>query len=86
MTTSIYPRSNQAARIIAYFGGARELAKALQALNDEGYARDPSSIYRWTYPRSRGGHDGVIPGDMILAVKAAARLLGIVIPDHEWRP
>lgn len=45
---------NPAARVIKAFGGPAKLAEIL--------GRDPSRIYRWTYPEERGGTGGAIPG------------------------
>ncbi len=79
-------QSTQAKRIIARFGTAYELSRALADLEEPEHARTPAAIYRWTYPRARGGQDGLIPSDMLRAIQDAARLHGIVIPDTEWRP
>ncbi|SOD41341.1 hypothetical protein [Nitrosovibrio sp. Nv4] len=69
----------QADRIIAKFGGARGLARALQALGDTHQLRSPAVIYRWTYPKTRGGTGGKIPSSALDAVIRAARLEGILI-------
>lgn len=59
--------STPASRAIEAFGGAAELAEAV--------GRSVSRIHRWTYPKSRGGTDGEIPGGtkMLTSILAAAR-------------
>jgi hypothetical protein len=42
-----------AARVISKFGGHKAVASAAGV--------DVSRVFRWTYPASRGGTDGVIP-------------------------
>jgi hypothetical protein len=67
---------SQAYRIIDKFGGARKLARSLKAI---GRPRNPSVIYKWMYPRNKGGTDGLIPTsawpDLLLAAKAEGILL-----------
>ncbi len=75
--------SNQAERIIKKFGNARALSRALQALGDPKKSRSPAVIYRWTYPRSRGGTAGRIPSNALDDVLAAARLEGIFITPED---
>lgn len=75
----------QAGRVIAKFGGVRKLALALK-IADPYYARTPSSIYRWVYPKSRGGTGGVIPTDALIVVLKAARIEGIVIGPDDLYP
>lgn len=71
--------SQQAARVIAKFGNARRLAEATQRLADPSLHRSPHVVYRWTYPKSKGGTNGRIPSSALEAVLAAARLEGILI-------
>ena len=72
----------QAARIIAKFGTAGRLAKALDRLGVPEMARTRTVVYRWTYPKSRGGTGGLIPLEALPAVIAAAKLEGVLItPD-----
>lgn len=75
--------SNQAARIIAKFGSPYALSRALTALGPE-RARSPSVIYRWTYPRTKGGTDGRIPSQAVDDVKAAARLEGVLLTPEDF--
>jgi hypothetical protein len=74
---------SEAERIIARFGGARKLAKALSKV---GKPRDPTSIYRWTYSRKDNGTDGVIPTSARADIVKAARLYGIVLTAEDWLP
>lgn len=69
----------QAQRVIAKFGNARRLSEATRRLADESLHRSPHVVYRWTYPKERGGTDGRIPSSALDAVLAAARLEGIFI-------
>lgn len=59
----------QADRVIATFGGARKLAALLD--------RTPSAIYKWTYPRERGGTAGYIPSSVWPSLYDLARRMGI---------
>ncbi|MDP3939778.1 MAG: hypothetical protein Q8R92_16800 [Deltaproteobacteria bacterium] len=79
------PPPSQAERIIAKFGGVRNLMRALQRL-DPGKHRDPVSIYRWTYSRERGGTGGLIPTAAIPDVMEAARLEGIFLSSDDFDP
>ena len=78
----------QADRIIDKFGGPRRLHEALKLLAEtEGtpeVRRDVSQIYRWTYPKSKGGTDGVVPTSAQRAVGRAARLKGIILTPADW--
>lgn len=77
--------SQQAANIIERFNGARKLALAIRQSNPEA-ERSPSTIYRWTYPRNKGGCDGRIPNGAWPAVLDAARYVGIFLTDKEKQP
>jgi hypothetical protein len=74
---------NQAERLLKLFGGSRKLASLLLFI---GKGRHPSAIYRWTYPRSAGGTDGIVPTSAWADILKAARVAGIVIPDELYRP
>jgi hypothetical protein len=78
-------KRSQAERVIAKFGGARQLAEALKAVSPEAY-RNASSVYRWTYPRSKYGTAGVIPTAAIPHVIAAARVWGVVLIPEDFFP
>lgn len=71
------PTYNQAAKVIARFGGEAKLANLI------GVSR--ISLYRWQYRRPYGS-DGLIPSAQIEKIKACARLEGILIRDEDWLP
>lgn len=79
------PLPSQAQRVIAKFGGARGLMRALQRLEPRKH-RDATSIYRWTYPKSKGGTDGLIPTAAMADVTEAARLDGVLLSAEDWDP
>lgn len=68
----------QAERVIAKFGGAATLAKLI--------GRNPTSVYRWMYPKSVGGSDGLIPSSALRLVLDAARREGIFITSDDLYP
>lgn len=70
--------SSQAERIIAKFGNANVLAEAI------GYER--STVYRWTYPKKKGGTGGFIPTRAQRHVRYAAKRLGIKLTPSDWFP
>lgn len=72
------PPVTQAQRVIAKFGGALKLAAAMDI--------DASCVYRWTYPKSRGGSGGVIPGKSIANVLRVARLHGVMLTAEDLDP
>lgn len=67
--------SNSAARIIEKCGGAQAVAEMLQV--------DISRVYRWTYPKDRGGSAGVIPSrhQEKLLVEASGRGIKLLPAD-----
>lgn len=69
---------NQASRIVSKFGGVRRLAVAI------GY--EPTRVYRWTYPRERGGTDGLVPAASVPIVQTAALAHGVVLTEADWAP
>lgn len=71
------PTYNQAAKIVARFGGEAKLAALI------GVSR--ISVYRWQYKRPIGC-DGLIPTANIEKIKAVARLEGILLRDEDWVP
>lgn len=79
------PPKSQAERIIAKFGGARRLAIILKQA-DESQALNPSSIYRWTYPKEKGGTGGVVPTAALPLLIKAARLEGIFLTPEDLYP
>jgi hypothetical protein len=73
----------QACRIIKKFGGAEALA---EALSNVGLERSKHNVYRWTYPREKGGTGGVIPTPSLPHVLLAARNEGILITREDLDP
>lgn len=71
------PAFNQAAKVIARFGGEARMAKAL------GVSR--VTCYRWSYARPCGS-DGLIPTEHVEKIKAIARAEGILIRPEDWVP
>ncbi len=65
--------SNDAAFIIQQFGGIKRLAKAI--------SKDPATIYRWTYPKHKGGTGGSIPNSALGKIRQAAQHLNISLID-----
>ena len=75
----------QAESVINKFGGARELARAIKALSPDDHY-NPSSIYRWMYPKSAGGTGGEIPGPALKLIIKAARFAGILLTPEDLYP
>lgn len=71
------PKYNQAAKIIARFGGEVALAKAL------GVSRTRPYVWQYAHPY---GSDGLIPVKSIAAVERAARLHGVLLTADDWTP
>lgn len=69
---------NQAEKIITKFGNARRLAQLIGV--------HPVNVYRWTYPRARGGTDGLIPTASLAKVLLAARADGILLTMDDLAP
>ena len=66
---------NDANSIISQFGGVKKLAKAIN--------KDPATIYRWTYPKSKNGTGGLIPSSALNKVIDAAKRLNIQLKQNE---
>lgn len=84
------PPRSQAQRVIDKFGGPRRLAALLRVIDppraDGKIRHTPSSVYRWTYPRERGGTAGRIPAHVLPLVMKAARLEGIFLTPDDLYP
>lgn len=78
-------KQTQAERVIAKFGNARDLARALARLAPERH-RNPANVYRWTYPRASGGTDGLIPAKAMADVLAAAAIEGVFLSPDDLDP
>lgn len=76
-------KSSQSERVIRKFGGAMRLTEALAAI---GRPKAAFSVYRWTYPRSRGGTGGFIPSHCWPDILQAARIYGIIIEPSDFDP
>lgn len=68
----------QAEKIIAKFGGPAKIAAALEC--------DVSAVYKWTYPKDKGGTDGLIPSSSMPIVLHAADVMGIDITPQDLDP
>ncbi len=79
------PRT-QAERVIAKFGGPYKLSKAVAALGDPAKTLHPVSIYRWVYPKAKGGTGGLIPTASMPLVIEAARYDGIFLSVDDLDP
>lgn len=68
-----------ASTIIRLCGGAAKVAEMV--------GRDPSRIHRWTYPKDKGGTDGLIPSDAAQVLLAEAKKREIPLTaDHFFAP
>lgn len=65
---------NSADLIIQKFGGVKQLAKAI--------GKDPATIYRWTYPKHKGGTGGHIPSSALQKIRNVAESLNIGLGDE----
>jgi hypothetical protein len=73
----------QAEAVFQKFGGPTRLYLALREL---GRIYNRSSLYKWAYPRSKGGTGGWVPTSAWADVLAAARLEGVFITSDEMDP
>ena len=73
----------QAERIIKKFGGPGRLASILEQI---GRSKHRSSIYKWVYPREKGGTGGLVPTAAWPDVFAAARFEGVLITAEDIDP
>jgi hypothetical protein len=71
------PTYNQAAKVIAKFGGENQLAQFL------GCSR--ITIYRWQYARPYGT-GGMVPSSAVDKLHAVARREGVLITSQDWLP
>lgn len=75
-----YAGRTQAEKVIKAFGGVRALSRALNAA---GTPKDPTCIYKWTYPYPRGT-GGRIPAPAHYEIERAAQRLKINLP-RDWK-
>jgi hypothetical protein len=71
------PTYNQAAKIIAKFGGEAKLAEIV------GCSR--ITAFRWQYQRPYGS-DGLIPSAMVEPIQKVARVHGVLLTPSDWLP
>jgi hypothetical protein len=69
---------NPAAKIIEKCGGHQAVAEMIHV--------DVSRVYRWTYPRDRGGSDGTIPAKHQTKLLAEATNRGIDLSPADFFP
>jgi len=78
------PYLSPAERVIKKFGNAYRMSEATKLLGNPKLYRSPSVIFRWTYPKEKGGTGGNIPSSAIKAVKAAARIAGVLLLPEDF--
>ena len=65
-----------AERVIEKLGGPKRVAKVLKI--------DQSNVYRWNYPRKKGGNDGQVRGRHMQKLLAYARKHGIDLDPSDF--
>jgi hypothetical protein len=81
--------NTQAGRIIKKAGGARALSRMIDRYCDArelDEKRHPSAIYRWNYPKDKGGTGGDIPSSCLKLVAKALRREGIFLTERDLLP
>lgn len=78
-------RYPMAEKIIKKFGSIRLLRSCLEAVVGKD-APSLSTIYRWLYPREKGGTDGQIPTRNIPHIMQAARYAGVMLEPQDFYP
>jgi len=77
------PIKSQAETLFEKFGNASRLHACLNALKRP---YNKATLYKWTYPRSKGGTGGWVPTSAWPDVLAAARYYGVLITSEEMDP
>lgn len=67
-----------AERIISKLGGPRSIANML--------GTSTKAIYKWTYPREKGGTGGLIPHRRQIELMVAAKQRGVVLTSEDFFP
>lgn len=67
-----------ARRVINKCGGVRRVSVMLGV--------STQSVYKWTYPSSRGGTNGIIPAAKQIELMVAARRHGIDLKPEDFFP
>lgn len=73
----------QAGRILLKFGGPKRLSEILLAI---GRPRTYATVFRWDYPKEKGGTGGWIPGNAWPDIFAAARFEGLILTSEDIDP
>lgn len=68
----------QARRIISLFGSPYKMSQYVRV--------SPAQIYKWTWPKEKGGTGGLIPAQAMAEVLRGARLAGILIGPDDLYP
>ncbi len=76
-------RRTQSRVIFEKFGGVVPLYTLLKAL---GRPYNKATLYKWTYPRTKGGTGGWVPTHAWPDILAAARMDGVFITSEEMDP
>lgn len=76
-------RETQAQRIIARFGGARQLHAAMAGC---GHRVNLATIYRWDLPKSKGGRGGVLPSWRLAQVIDTANRTNVALSAVDLDP
>lgn len=69
-----------ALRIIRRFGSMKNIHAAFKAA---GHPKSKATIYKWTYPKERGGTGGIIPGSATFALHKAAFVAGVYLSPED---
>lgn len=74
-----------AENILKKFGSMKLLKDSLDAtMGDK--APNLTTLYRWIYPREKGGTDGQIPTKNIPNIMLAARFAGVMLEPEDFYP
>ena len=74
---------SQAARVIRRFGGVRQMSRVMAYFDRP---KNPTTIYRWMYPKEVGGTGGWIPTAAWPDILYVARLEGIILDTADIDP
>jgi hypothetical protein len=67
-----------AERVIGKLGGPRAVAGML--------AMSTQAVYKWTWPRERGGTGGLIPSRRQIELMVAAKQRGVILTKDDFFP
>lgn len=77
------PVATQASRLFEKFGGQARLA---EALINHGKIKSRITVYKWGYPKERGGTNGLVPTAQWPNIMYVARLEGVHLPSTFFDP